>query len=215
MSSSELRRRANAGAAARTTSMTMDSTIPPFDDYDESNLSARALLSASPVHSSFVYKMHIPVIYSLLPYTVRWILHRCFPRSWSPRWKRRRLIALGSYIYKFEEFDNDDSNGGKLPPKGVPIPVPTADVRLVSNLGGGNDDDDVVFFCDSSPEDKGGGERRTTTLTGENSEINLFISLDVFSRNRITFLNSPLIRERQEPQLCAEYLNRCAETPPE
>ena len=127
--------------------MTMASTIPPLES-DESNLSARALLSASPIHSSFVYKMHIPVIYSLLPYTVRWILQRCFPRSWSPRWKRRRLIALGSYIYKFEEFDNDDSNGGKLPPKGVPIPVSTADVRLVSNREGGNDDDDD----DNAPE---------------------------------------------------------------
>lgn len=143
MSSSELRRRANAVAAAQgMTSMTTDSTIPPLD-YDESNLSARALLSASPVHTSVVYKMNIPIIYSLLPYTVRWILHRCFPRSWSPRWKCRRLIALGSYIYKFDEFnDNDDSDGGKLPPKGLPIPVSTADVRIVSNRGSGDDDDD-------------------------------------------------------------------------
>lgn len=148
MSSGELRRRANAGAARGMTTITTDGRIPPLD-YDESNLSARALLSASPVHTSFVYKMHIPIIYSLLPYTVRWILHRCFPRSWSPRWKRRRLIALGSYVYKFEEFnDNDDS---ELPPKGVPIPVSTADVRIVSNRGGGNDDDDD----DNSPESIG------------------------------------------------------------
>lgn len=150
MSSGELRRRANAVAARGMSTITTDRSIPPLG-YDESNLSARALLSASPVHSSVVYKMHIPIVYSLLPYTVRWILHRCFPRSWSPRWKRRRLIALGSYIYKFEEFnDNDDSDGGKLPPKGNPIPVSTADARIVSNRGSGNDDDD-----DNAPESIG------------------------------------------------------------
>ncbi|KAL3816532.1 hypothetical protein ACHAXA_011831 [Cyclostephanos tholiformis] len=112
-------------------------------DYDESNLSASALLSASPVHSSSVWKLHVPAFYALLPSHVRWMLScRCCPSGWGPRWKRRRLIALGGYLYRFEDYDEDDGRGGGGdPPKGAPVPVTTVDARVVV-LDRENDDDD-------------------------------------------------------------------------
>lgn len=97
-------------------------------NYDESLLSARALLAASPIHSAAAMKMHVPAMYTFLPATVQWFLSRCCPKSWSPQWKRRYLIALGEYLYRFK-----DENGPT--PKGSPIPVAITDVRIVSNNG--------------------------------------------------------------------------------
>ena len=95
-------------------------------DYDESLLSARALLAASPVHSSPAMKIHVPAVYSFLPATVQWLLSRFCPKSLSPQWKPRYLIALGEYIYRFK-----DENGSS--PKGTPIPAIMTDIRLLSN----------------------------------------------------------------------------------
>jgi len=46
-------------------------------------------------------------------------------------------VALGGYLYRFEDFEDDDDGGGGGgggggPPKGAPMPVATADVRAVS-----------------------------------------------------------------------------------
>mmetsp|Transcript_37694 Transcript_37694/g.79462 ORF Transcript_37694/g.79462 Transcript_37694/m.79462 type:complete len:242 (-) Transcript_37694:120-845(-) len=127
MSSGELRQR-NVPQNARAPSS------DPFAmlNYDEAHLSASALLSASPVHSGFVMKIHVPALYTFLPATVQWFLSRCCPKSWSPTWKRRYLIALGEYMYRFK-----DEGGGT--PKGSPIPVATTDVRIVSR-----EDDDGI-----------------------------------------------------------------------
>lgn len=106
-------------------------------NYDESLLSARNLLAASPIHSSTVMKIHVPAVYSFLPATIQWILMRFCPKSWTPRWKRRYLIAAGEYIYRYKD-ENDPS------PKGTPIPVIMADVRVLSNDN--VNDDDVPLF---------------------------------------------------------------------
>eukprot|EP00571_Detonula_confervacea_P015027 CAMPEP_0172309104 /NCGR_PEP_ID=MMETSP1058-20130122/9491_1 /TAXON_ID=83371 /ORGANISM="Detonula confervacea, Strain CCMP 353" /LENGTH=207 /DNA_ID=CAMNT_0013021663 /DNA_START=238 /DNA_END=857 /DNA_ORIENTATION=+ len=95
-------------------------------NYDESLLSARALLAASPIHAAPAMKMHVPAIYTFLPVTFQWFLSRCCPRSWSPQWKRRYLIALGGYLYRFKDEDGSS-------PKGAPIPVATTDSRIISN----------------------------------------------------------------------------------
>lgn len=111
-------------------------------NYDESLLSAPNLLAVSPIHSSPVMKIHIPAIYSFLPATIQWILMRCCPKNWTPRWKRRYLIAVGEYIYRFKD-ENDVS------PKGSPIPVIMADVRIVSNEN--VVDDDLPFALEILP----------------------------------------------------------------
>lgn len=93
--------------------------------YDESHLSARALLAASPIHAAPAMKMHIPAMYGFLPAKIQWILSRCCPRSWSPQWKRRYLIALGGYLYRFK-----DEHGPS--PKGAPISAATTDARIIT-----------------------------------------------------------------------------------
>lgn len=102
-----------------------------FLNYDEYHLSASALLSSSPTHSSHALKMHTPAMYNFLPATIQWFLSsRCCPKSWSPQWKERYLIALGEYLYRFK-----DENGKS--PKGAPIPVATVEARLVSHNDNG------------------------------------------------------------------------------
>mmetsp|Transcript_34415 Transcript_34415/g.56237 ORF Transcript_34415/g.56237 Transcript_34415/m.56237 type:complete len:242 (-) Transcript_34415:29-754(-) len=129
MSSGELRQR-------NVPQNTANRETDPFTmvNYDEAHLSARALLAASPVHSSTAMKMHVPVMYTFLPATVQWFLSRCCPRSWSPQWKRRYLIALGEYVYRFKDEDGST-------PKGSPIPVATTDARIISD----HDDENGEF----------------------------------------------------------------------
>ncbi len=157
----ELRRRtASRGTeTGRTSPPPSSPATPPMADnlnYDESNLSARALLSASPVHSSHAWKLHVPAIYAMMPRSIRRLLScGCCPARWGPRWKRRRLVALGGFLYRFEDFEDDDGGGGGGggvgggggggPPKGAPVPVATADVRAASDRDyDGYDYDDVV-----------------------------------------------------------------------
>ena len=111
-------------------------------NYEESHLSAHALMAASPIHSSPVMKMHVPAIYEFLPSTIQWLLARCC-KSMAPQWKRRYFIALGEYLYRFKDEDGAS-------PKGTPIPVATADVRIISSE---SDIDDYSFVFDLLPED--------------------------------------------------------------
>lgn len=108
-------------------------------DYDEALLSAHALLAAPPTHSGAAMKMHIPVLYTFLPATIQWFLSRCCPRGWSPQWKRRHLVALGEYLYRFK-----DENGST--PKGSPIPMANTEARLINN------DDEFSIVFDHLPE---------------------------------------------------------------
>lgn len=103
-------------------------------NYEESHLSARALLAASPIHSAPAMKIHVPAMYTFLPATAQWFLSRCCPRSWSPQWKRRYLIALGEYLYRFKDEDGSS-------PKGAPIPAATTDARIITS----NDVEDGEF----------------------------------------------------------------------
>ncbi|KAL7542846.1 hypothetical protein ACHAXR_012944 [Thalassiosira sp. AJA248-18] len=114
-------------------------------NYDESHLSASALLAASPTHSGAAMKMHVPAIYTFLPATVQWFLSRCCPKSWSPQWKRRYLVALGEYVYRFKDEDGSS-------PKGAPIPVATTDVRIVSGASSSDVNDELNVVFDPLPE---------------------------------------------------------------
>jgi hypothetical protein len=88
-------------------------------------LSANALIDADPQHHGVVLKLHIPILYSILPEFLQRII-----LSWSclsflaPQWKQRHLILCGSYLYKF----NDRSS--KLP-KGRPFEIDGLQVDMV------------------------------------------------------------------------------------
>lgn len=141
--SSELRQRSVASSSAIATSNDQHITM----NYDEALLSAQALQAASPTHTGSVMKIHIPALYTFLPSTVQWFISTCCPiKSWSPSWKRRNLIAIGSYVYRYK-----DENG--ISPKGMPIPVATTEVRMIPNHNEDDIDGDInVLLFDLLPE---------------------------------------------------------------
>ncbi len=139
--SSELRRRS---VSSNVTDRGGVGGVDPITmtNYEESHLSAHALIAASPIHSSPVMKMHVPPIYEFLPSTIQWLLARCC-KGMAPQWKRRYLIALGEYLYRFKNEDGAS-------PKGSPIPVATAEARIISSE---SDNEDYSFVFDLLPED--------------------------------------------------------------
>jgi len=118
-SSNEIRRRPVTGDVN-------DRSPPIMATYDETHLSAPALLEASPIHAGSAMKMHVPVFYSFLPSSIQWVLSLGWcPTSWTPHWKRRYLVALGGYLYRFK-----DKNGST--PKGSPITIDNTEARIIS-----------------------------------------------------------------------------------
>jgi hypothetical protein len=103
-----------------------------------------------------VRKLHVPVIYLLLP---RWIQQWIW-KFWClsflrPSWKPRYLILLGSFLYKFKK-----GNGGdwmSQPPTGSPVPLDEINVHLVdaSARRSISDDEDIMALCKWSGLDAG------------------------------------------------------------
>jgi hypothetical protein len=90
-------------------------------------LSASAMIRASPSQHGAVYKLQVPVMFSILPSFLQRII--C---SWScvsflaPKWKERYLIQIGNYLYRFKDPQSST-------PKGAPVPLEQANVRLMSS----------------------------------------------------------------------------------
>jgi hypothetical protein len=88
-------------------------------------LSSNAMISASPSQHGAVYKLQVPVLFSILPEFLQRLI--C---SWSclaflaPKWKERYLIQIGNYLYRFKDSKSST-------PKGAPVPLEQADVRLM------------------------------------------------------------------------------------
>mmetsp|Transcript_29041 Transcript_29041/g.70074 ORF Transcript_29041/g.70074 Transcript_29041/m.70074 type:complete len:259 (-) Transcript_29041:186-962(-) len=89
-------------------------------------ISVRGLIDASPQHHSVVLKLHVPVLYSILPaFIQRFILSWTFlAQLLGPTWKQRYLIVCGSYLYKFKDR-------ASTTPKGSPIDIESLDVEIV------------------------------------------------------------------------------------
>jgi len=139
MSSGEIRRR-------HTSTMMSGGDTMPTATYDETHLSAPALLEASPIHAGTALKMHIPAFYSFLPSSIQWLLSSGWcPRSWSPQWKRRYLIALGGYLYRFK-----DEHGST--PKGAPITIDTTEARIISRDDTERSDNEFNCLLDLVPD---------------------------------------------------------------
>ena len=121
----ELRRRQN-GTNNNTTRMS---------DQDElslgKGLSATSMLQASPSQAGPAMKLHIPILFTILPSFLQILIKYCL-KSLAPKWKPRYLIQIGSYLYKF-------SDEGSRVPKGSPLPVEDLDVYLLDDLHNGVD----------------------------------------------------------------------------
>jgi hypothetical protein len=97
----------------------------------KSTLTLAVLLKAEPSHHGHVLKLHIPPIFLFLPAFLERILVsswfcKWFPCSYLfiPRWKRRYLVLLGNYVYRFDDDNETDE------PKGSPTPVDSIQTRI-------------------------------------------------------------------------------------
>ena len=103
-----------------------------------SGLSASQLLEESPFHHGQVWKLHVPLLYSILPIWLKNILSSWFcPSSFSPSWKSRYLVAIGKYLYRFKNEQSKD-------PKGTPIDIQRTSARIVSVSNSQNDDMEIL-----------------------------------------------------------------------
>ena len=103
-----------------------------------SGLSVGKMLRESPFHHGPVWKLHVPVLYSILPVWLKKILSSWFcPNSFSPTWKPRYLVSLGKYLYRFK---NEQSSN----PKGTPIDIQRMQANIVSLSGSQNEDMEIL-----------------------------------------------------------------------
>lgn len=88
------------------------------------------MLQASPQQTGEVYKLHIPLVFSVLPkWMQKWMLRFQFFAMLGllPSWQPRFLILLGRFLYKFSSRSNPHA-----PPKGRPLPVESADFHSIA-----------------------------------------------------------------------------------
>lgn len=138
----ELRRRPNGIPTA-------ESKSDRDESYQGKGLSATSMLQASPSQTGPAMKLHVPILYSILPGFLRSLIRHCF-KGLAPSWKSRFLIQVGNFLYKFV----DESSRA---PKGSPLPVEEMDVYLLedlySNVDGIDQHDSLAldnfegFFC--------------------------------------------------------------------
>lgn len=100
-------------------------------------LTAPKMLAASPQLDGEVLKLRVAVWYALLPrFLQRWLgWFSCF----APKWQRRHLILLGSFLYRFAETSSPSEG-----PKGTPVPVEAMEVHIVACSDPHDDDSDVA-----------------------------------------------------------------------
>jgi hypothetical protein len=92
-------------------------------------LSANALISSDPQYHGIVLKLHIPILYGILPeFLQKIILSWSFLSFLAPRWKQRHLVLCGSYLYKFKD------KSSKLP-KGCPFAIDGLHIDVVRTGG--------------------------------------------------------------------------------
>ena len=133
-----LRQRSVGGTTTATTA-TMNNSKNNRPDFDEvgSGLSAPSMLDASPSQHGVVLKLHVPLIFGMLPSSLKTLVMswNCL-RRWFiivPQWHQRYLIMIGNYLYKFK-------NQSATTPKGTPFSLDSIDSQLVLSTtvtGGG------------------------------------------------------------------------------
>ncbi|CAB9496926.1 expressed unknown protein [Seminavis robusta] len=88
-------------------------------------LSAPDMIKASPSQHGVALKLHVPLIFGILPTSLKRLVmtYSCF--SWlMPQWRQRYLILIGNYLYKFK----GDSSPA---PKGTPFSVDMLENNLL------------------------------------------------------------------------------------
>jgi len=117
----ELRQRAN-GLSAMTKEESESFVRDPG-----AGLSAKVMIESSPQQHGVVLKLHVPILYTILPeFIQRIILSWSFLSFLAPSWQQRYLILCGSFLYKFQDQSS-------TVPKGAPFEVESIGTEAVAN----------------------------------------------------------------------------------
>lgn len=123
MTTPDLRNRAKANFR---NTMSSDNESENFIHSSGRGLAAKSMIDSSPQQHGVVLKLHVPILYSILPeFFQRIILSISFLSFLGPTWKQRYLILCGSFLYKFK-------NNAAEVPKGCPFALETVNVDTVS-----------------------------------------------------------------------------------
>eukprot|EP00980_Cylindrotheca_fusiformis_P000238 scaffold52_cov183-Cylindrotheca_fusiformis.AAC.17 len=118
---SQIRQRSGKSNSSR-----MESNDDPVLREQGTGLSAKVLMDASPQQHGVVLKLHVPLLFKLVPdFLQRLLLAFSFLSFLCPSWKQRYLILCGSYLYKFKDQSSQT-------PKGSPFEVSSADAEIVA-----------------------------------------------------------------------------------
>jgi len=102
-------------------------------------LSANAMIAASPSHHGKVYKLQVPLLFSVLPSFLQRIICSWACLSYlAPKWKERYLIQIGDYVYRFKSPSSST-------PKGAPVSLEQVDARTMSSV------EDGVEYVETPP----------------------------------------------------------------
>ena len=160
-------------SATNETDQTMSSPNAPFTKPAQPGdaLTASFLLKSNPSHYGQVMKLNIPLLYSLSPTWLQRIFRYC-PSPLRPTWKKRYMIQIGKYLYRFKIDGAENGNGPnpEMKIKGTPIPLETILIKPVNKtLFGGLQIDrnefialpqDLPSFCDGYFSMTSSGETR-------------------------------------------------------
>eukprot|EP00934_Nitzschia_sp_Nitz4_P004335 Nitzschia sp. Nitz4//scaffold131_size63436//12955//13617//NITZ4_006266-RA/size63436-processed-gene-0.96-mRNA-1//1//CDS//3329535241//4325//frame0 len=92
-----------------------------------SGLAAKSMIDSAPQQHGVVLKLHIPILFTILPeFLQNIILSFSFLSFLAPSWEQRYLILCGSFLYKFQDQVSTT-------PKGAPFDLETINVELVKN----------------------------------------------------------------------------------
>jgi hypothetical protein len=121
-------------------------------------LAASNLLKSNPTNCGQVLKLDVPLFYSLMPTWVQRIL-RYFPSPFRPSWKRRYMIQIGKYLYRYQIDTNtgirEVSERSKMKLKGTPILLSTVHttplVQTTYGLQSANQEEVIANASDLPP----------------------------------------------------------------
>jgi len=115
-------------------------------------LAASTLFKSNPTHHGQVMKLNVPMLYSISPTWLQRILRRC-PSFLRPSWKKRYMIQIGKYIYRYK-ISGAASDQSNMELKGTPVLLDTAQSTMLRLTTYGlqvADDRDVIAFAADLP----------------------------------------------------------------
>jgi hypothetical protein len=130
---SHLRHRKDSASTMNETKAVRPGGRVGANDNRTGGLRYEAMMAASPQQTGQVMKLGVSTVFLLLPTFIKqWVLKwRCLAMV-RPKWKTRRLILLGRFLYKFYRpvTNDDETDHGHVASRNVGAPVDVLDMEV-------------------------------------------------------------------------------------